>query len=72
MTWNKRVRQTHRWLSILFTVAVLIDTVVAVTVAEPPVWVFLLPVPPVLLLMASGLYLFALPYRARRPAASGA
>jgi hypothetical protein len=66
MSWNKRVRRTHRWLSIVFTVAVLIDTVVAVTVAEPPVWVFLLPVPPVLLLMASGLYLFALPYRTRR------
>jgi hypothetical protein len=28
--------------------------------------VFLLPVPPVLLLMASGLYLFALPYAAKR------
>jgi archaellum biogenesis protein FlaJ (TadC family) len=66
MTWNKRVRQTHRWLSIVFTVAVLIDTVVAVTVPDAPVWVYLLPVPPVLLLMASGLYLFALPYRSRR------
>ncbi len=66
MTWNKRVRQTHRWLSIVFTVAVLVDTAVAATVTDPPVWVFLLPVPPVLLLMASGLYLFALPYTAAR------
>jgi hypothetical protein len=35
MTWNMRVRQTHRWLSIVFTVAVLIDTVVAVTLPAP-------------------------------------
>ncbi|WP_214405266.1 hypothetical protein [Pseudonocardia lacus] len=66
MSRNKWIRQAHRYLSIIFTVAVLIDTVVAVTVTAPPTWVFLLPVPPVLLLMASGLYLFSLPYTARR------
>ena len=66
MSRNKWVRQFHRYLSIIFTVTVLIDTVVAVTVTEPPTWVFLLPVAPVLLLMASGLYLFSLPYTAKR------
>jgi hypothetical protein len=25
MNWNKRVRQTHRWLSIAFTVAVIVN-----------------------------------------------
>lgn len=66
MNRNATIRRLHRWLSIIFTVAVLIDTAVIATVADPPVWVFLLPVPPVLLLMASGLYLFALPYAAKR------
>ena len=31
MNWNKWVRQTHRWLSIAFTVAVIINLV---TVAQ--------------------------------------
>jgi hypothetical protein len=63
---NKWIRQLHRWLSIAFTVTVLVAAVVAGTVTEPPVWVFVLPVLPAVLLMASGLYLFALPYTAGR------
>ena len=70
MNRNTRIRQFHRWLSIIFTVTVLVDTVVAATVTDPPIWVFLLPVAPVLLLMASGLYLFAIPYLHPQPAAS--
>ncbi|MCO1654537.1 hypothetical protein [Pseudonocardia humida] len=66
MNRSKRIRQFHRWTSIVFTVTVLIDTVAAVTLEAPPTWVFLLPVPPVLLLMATGLYMFALPYTAKR------
>jgi hypothetical protein len=58
------IRQFHRWVSIAFTVAVLIN-IVAMMFGEPPVWVGLLALVPLLLLMVTGLYLFALPYAAR-------
>jgi hypothetical protein len=65
MNWNKWVRQTHRWLSIAFTVAVLV-TMVALAQKEPAVWVSYLPLLPLALLWISGLYLFVLPYANRR------
>jgi ABC-type Mn2+/Zn2+ transport system permease subunit len=63
MTQNKRARWTHRWLSIVFTATVII-CFVALT-GSLPSWVFYLPLLPLALLMATGLYLFALPYTAR-------
>jgi hypothetical protein len=59
---NKLIRQLHRWLSIAFTVSVIIVTAVVVGQDEPAVWVTLTPLLPLALLMFSGLYLFALPY----------
>jgi cytochrome b len=64
MNWNKVIRQTHRWLSIAFTVAVLVN-IAALGQGEPAVWVGLLALFPLILLMVSGLYLFMLPYAAR-------
>jgi hypothetical protein len=64
MNWNKVIRQTHRWLSIAFTVAVIVN-IVALGQGEPVVWVGLLALFPLILLMISGLYLFMLPYAAR-------
>jgi hypothetical protein len=61
MNWNKWVRQTHRWLSIAFTVAVIV-TFVALAQEKPVVWVSYLPLPPLFLLLFTGLYLFVLPY----------
>jgi hypothetical protein len=61
---NNFVRQTHRWLSILFTLTV-IANFVAMTQGPPPAWVTYSPLLPLFLLMFSGLYLFALPYVAR-------
>lgn len=58
------VRQIHRWLSIIFTVAVIVTFVVLQT-ENPPVWVSFMSLPPLFLLMFSGLYLFALPYAAK-------
>ena len=37
MNWNKWVRQIHRWLSIAFTVAVIV-TSVALAQEKPVVW----------------------------------
>lgn len=61
MSWNNRVRQSHRWLSIAFTVAVLIN-IVALGLGEPAVWVGLLALFPLILLQLTGLYLLVLPY----------
>ena len=65
MNWTLKIRQLHRWLSILFTLAVLVN-IAAMTEGQPPVWVGLLALFPLVLLLTSGLYLFALPYAARR------
>ena len=64
MRWNMRIRQIHRWLSIIFTLAVIIN-IAAMTQAEPAIWVGLLALFPLILLFLSGLYLFALPYLTR-------
>ena len=60
------VRQIHRWLSIVFTVTV-IANFVAMTQGQPPAWVTNSPLPPLALLLFTGLYMFALPYVRRRP-----
>jgi hypothetical protein len=61
MNWNKWVRQIHRWLAIVFTVAVIV-AFVALAQEKPVVWVSYLPLLPLALLLFSGLYLFVLPY----------
>jgi len=58
------IRQIHRWLSILFTLSVIV-TFIALALPEPVVWVSYIPLAPLFLLMATGLYMFALPYFAR-------
>ena len=58
---NNLIRQTHRWLSIVFTLTV-IANFVALTQGQPPAWVTYSPLPPLALLLFSGLYLFVLPY----------
>ena len=63
MNWNKWVRRIHRWLSIVFTVAVIIN-IAAVVTGRYTTWVGLLAVFPLALLLFTGLYLFVLPYAA--------
>ncbi len=60
MNWNKGVRQAHRWLSIAFTVAVIVN-LVAVVQGKYTSRVGLLAVSPLPLLLFTGLYLFVLP-----------
>ena len=65
MNWNKWIRQTHRWLSIAFTVAIIVNGV-AVGMKKYTTALGLLAVFPLALLFLSGLYLFVLPYAAKR------
>ncbi|MDZ4369430.1 MAG: hypothetical protein U0987_20780 [Afipia sp.] len=65
MNRNDIIRQIHRWLSIIFTLTV-IANFVAMALGEPPAIVVYSPLLPLFLLMFTGLYMFALPYVARR------
>jgi hypothetical protein len=58
---NTWIRQSHRWLAIAFTLAV-IANFVARGLGEPVVWLDYLPLPPLFLLMFTGLYMFVLHY----------
>lgn len=65
------IRQSHRWLSIVFAVTVIANfTARAMDSGEPPPWLTYSPLPPLFLQLLTGLYLFALPYTARRRSSS--
>jgi hypothetical protein len=64
LNWNQSLRQVHRWLSIVFTAAVIVN-IVAMMREQPAVWIGLLALLPLVLLLLTGLYLFVLPYAAR-------
>ena len=61
MNRNKWVRQIHRWLSIAFTLTV-IANFIEMGLGNPPAWVVYSPLPPLFLLLFTGLYMFVLPY----------
>ena len=58
------IRQSHRFLSIVFTLTVLANFA-AMTQGQPPAWITYSPLLPLFLLLFSGLYLFVLPYSAK-------
>jgi hypothetical protein len=61
MNWSTWIRQTHRWLSLAFTLGV-ITYIVVMSQGQPAVWVGLLALVPLVLLLCTGLYLFLLPH----------
>jgi hypothetical protein len=65
LNWSKWIRQTHRWLSIVFTVAVIIN---GITVVQKKYdnRLGLSAVGILALLLLTGLYLFVLPYINKR------
>ena len=67
MSWNHWIRQTHRWVSIAFTLTVIANFVALAQGGgtPPPPWITYSPLLPLALLLFSGLYLFVLPYTAR-------
>jgi hypothetical protein len=65
---NFWMRQVHRWMSVAFTVAV-VGVFIAMAVGhgkQPPGWIIYSPLPPLFLLLFTGLYLFVLPYLRRK------
>jgi hypothetical protein len=72
LNWSYWIRQTHRWLSIVFTLTVIANFVMmAVRPGQPPGLVTYSPLPPLFLLLFTGLYMFALPYLAKQRNARG-
>ena len=59
---SKLIRQSHRWLGIIFTATVIANFAAMAIVGTPPAWITFSPLAPLFLLMFSGLYMFALPY----------
>lgn len=65
MVLSSWIRQIHRWLSIVFTAAVAANFI-AMATGKPPMWLVYSPLVPLFLLLFSGLYMFVLPYVAKR------
>jgi hypothetical protein len=66
VSWSARIRQIHRWVSIIFTVTVIANFVaLAQGGGTPPPWITYSPLPPLAFLLFTGLYMFALPYAVR-------
>jgi hypothetical protein len=64
LNWSKWIRQTHRWVAIIFTVTV-IANFVALAQGTPPPWITYSPLAPLAFLLFTGLYMFVLPYTAK-------
>jgi hypothetical protein len=64
LNWSMWIRQIHRWLSIIFTLTV-VANFIAMAMEKPPSWIVYSPLPPLFLLLFTGLYMFVLPYAAK-------
>ena len=65
MDLKKGIRKTHRWVSTLF-VATVVANFAVMAFGAPPMWLVYAPLPPLLFLMLTGIYLFILPFATRR------
>ena len=61
------IRQSHRWVSLAFTLSVVLNFVV-MAFGPPPQWITYAPLLPLALLFLSGSWLFVQPWLQRRPA----
>jgi hypothetical protein len=61
---TKWVRQVHRWVSVAFMLAAVVN-IIAMGGEKPALWVGLLALVPLAFLLLTGLYLFVQPYAAR-------
>lgn len=61
MGLQNRIRQIHRWASIVFTLFFILVFLASMR-PQPIEWVFYLPLAPLFVMLPTGLYLFGLPY----------
>ena len=66
MNRNNWIRQIHRWTSLAFAVVVAAIFATLGIGKQPAEWVYFLPLFPLAILLATGLYMFVLPYLGRR------
>ncbi|OOG70915.1 hypothetical protein BLJAPNOD_04978 [Ensifer sp. M14] len=66
MNWTNWMRQVHRWTSLAFAVVVAAIFITQGMGRQPAEWVYFLPLFPLAILLATGLYMFVLPYLGRR------
>lgn len=68
MKVSKLIRSSHRWISLLFTLTVIANfiTMALMSPNPPPAAVTYSPLLPLFLLIFSGMYLFVLPYVAKK------
>jgi hypothetical protein len=70
---SKWMRQFHRWMSIIFTLTVIANFAqIARGGGNPPNLITYSPLIPLGFLLITGLYMFVLPYTARRRSGTGA
>jgi hypothetical protein len=69
MNWNLLNRQTHRWVSIIFT-AIVASIFISLGIGVKPQWVYYMPLLPLAFLVLTGLYMFFYPYITTRRVSS--
>ena len=70
---NHWIRQTHRWTCIAFVASVIVYMAV-VTRGQPPAWLNIFPAGTLIVMLATGLYMFVAAFvqRSRGRASAGA
>ena len=64
---SRSLRLVHRWTGLVFALIVGALFLALGMGTEPPQWAYFLPLPPLFLLMLTGLWMFAQPYLRRSP-----
>jgi FtsH-binding integral membrane protein len=62
---SKFIRAFHRWMSLVFALIVAAIFVMLGMGQQPEQWIYYTPLPPLFVLMLSGLYMFFQPYVAK-------
>lgn len=65
---SKFIRQFHRWTSVVFVLVVAAIFAMLGLGQQPAQWIYYVPLLPLFLLMATGIYMFLLPYMPKRRA----
>lgn len=58
MSLNTTIRQSHRWLGLLFTLTVVANFAAMALVGTPPAWLTYLPLAPLAIMIPTGIHLF--------------